>query len=148
MGQSAFCFCSFGTQGVQNVGVPVPFAQSHHLCGRVAHPGPHSSLCADANFHFSKICMKIKLGNPSSVLIFSRISFALFFRGSLKNFPQSPGFPLAPYIIEVMAQASAGLGEACIKIQSCLCLPSSSKQPHIIFVLSRTPPLLRFSILQ
>lgn len=36
----------------------------------------------------------------------------------VQRLPQSPGFPLAPYIIEVMAQASADLKEASIKIQS------------------------------
>lgn len=143
VGQSAFCFCSFGTQGEKHVGVPAPFAQSHHLCGRVAHPGPHCALCAHVDFHLSKICTKIKLGNPSSVLIFSRISCALLFRGSLKTFPQNPGFPSAPYIMQVMAQASADLGEAYIKTQSGLCLPSSFKQHHIIFVLSRTLPISR-----
>lgn len=80
------------------------------------------------------------------MLIVSRISFAVLFKGSLKTFPKNSGFPLAPYIIEATAQASADLGEACIKIHLWPCLPSSSKQPHKIFILSRTLPLSRFSI--
>lgn len=111
---SKYFFLQFwNTKGCS--GAPAPFAQSHDLCGGVAHPGPCSALCTNADFHFGKIRIKIKLGNSSSVLIFSRISFVLLFRDSLKTFPQSPGFPLAPFIVEVVAQASGDLGEAYIK---------------------------------